>query len=204
MCARVFSPFLVGTRFAVVPEGCTPRPDRITLVLGAGRAFGSGEHETTRSCLEELEKAPVEGAVVLDLGCGTGIVAIAAAELGARRVIAVDPDGDAIKATRRNIALNGVAERVECIHGELSDLGPTAVDILVANLYADILLQMPNRLTAYLSAGGLLILSGIALDYHFDVRKAYERIGLRLVRRAFLDEYCTYVLRSEAEESAGL
>src|SRR5919108_639714 len=113
MSGRIFRPFTVGG-FVIIPEGeSAPPGEGIPLVLGKKGAFGSGEHETTASCLEELERLPgVEGMRCLDLGSGTGILAIAAVRLGARSVVAADIDPAAAASCADNARLNGMSDRV--------------------------------------------------------------------------------------------
>ena len=94
-----------------------PRPDDVVLTLDPGMAFGTGQHETTRMCLEALERAVTPGARVLDVGCGSGILSIAAAKLGAREVVALDIDSDCVRVTRENVALNGVEAVVRAYDG---------------------------------------------------------------------------------------
>jgi ribosomal protein L11 methyltransferase len=191
--------FKVGERFIVSREGDeVPSADasgRIPVVLAAGAAFGSGEHETTASCLEELERIAgrVGGADVLDLGCGTGVLAAAAARLGARRVAALDPSPAAVAAARETARLNGVEARVEVLFGDLGAVRGRAFDLVLANLYADVLLMIAEELAAALRPGATLVLSGINDDAAYDVQAAFERRGLGLVRRRALEEFWTLV-----------
>ena len=125
-------------------------------------AFGSGEHETTASCLEELERLPgLKGMRCLDLGSGTGILAIAAARLGAQTVVAVDIDPAAGISCAGNVRLNGQEERVFPVCGELACIGEGTFDLLLANIYADIHLALAVGMVARTRSGGFLLLSGI-------------------------------------------
>ncbi len=164
----------------------------ISIILGPGRAFGSGEHETTLSVLEMLQQLPsIAGAKVLDLGAGTGILAIAAAKLGAGEVIAVDIDPDAVEATRRNARLNGVQDKVTCMLGDLKQVPEGGFDLILANLYGDILLALAPELAEKLKPRGHMILSGILYQDHFEVKNRLIRLGLRLIRSRMGEEYCT-------------
>ncbi len=190
--------FAIGDRFLVRREDDPPdapaAADRIPIVLAHGAAFGSGEHETTASCLEEMERLPgIAGADVLDLGSGTGVLAVAAAKLGARRVVAVDPSLEAVQATRASVKLNGVERLVSTVHGELGALGGETFDLVLANIYADVLLAVVRELAPLVRPRGTLIMSGINYDDAFDVKLAYMKVGFRLVRSRALENYATFV-----------
>ena len=193
----------VGNRFLIRREDDPPdsprATERIPIILAHGAAFGSGEHETTASCLEEMERLPgVGGADVLDLGSGTGVLAVAAAKLGARRVVAVDPSPAAIEVTRASVRLNDVGHIVTTVHGELGAVGRETFDLVLANIYADVLLGVVRDLAPLVRPQGTLIMSGVNYDGAFDVKLAYTRAGLRLVRSRALENYGTFVFQSAA------
>ncbi len=195
--------FAVGNRFLIRREDDpldTPNAaGRIPIILAHGAAFGSGEHETTASCLEEMDGLPgVAGAHVLDLGCGTGVLAVAAAKLGARRVVAVDPSPEAVEVTRASVRLNGVEGRVTIIQGEVRAVEGETFDLVLANIYADVLLAVARELTPLVRPGGTLIMSGVNYDDAFDVKLAYTRAGLRLVKSRALENYGTLVFEPAA------
>jgi len=170
--------------------------EKITIMLGPGKAFGSGEHETTRSCLEELEDIPVlPGSKVLDLGCGTGILSIAAAKMGARSVIALDPDPEAIKATATNIKLNRVEKIVLPMQGELGMVKGERFDLIVANLYGDILLTLMRDIPLLLKPEGYMLLSGIQFEYIYELKTGFIKAGCKLLKSRLLEEYSTMVFK---------
>jgi len=188
----------IGRRFLIRreddPVGNGGGEDRFEIVLPHGRAFGSGEHETTASCLEELESlAGVAGREVLDLGCGTGILSIAAAGLGAKRVTAVDPEPDAVDLTKAGALRNGVADAIEAIAGDISAVKRRSFDVVLANIYGDILLAIAPDVPPLLRPGATLILSGIRYDDAYEVKKAYAGEGLVYKKGRSLENYCTFV-----------
>ena len=159
-------------------------------------AFGSGEHETTASCLEllgELPEAP--GARVLDLGSGTGILAIAALKLGARSALCVDLDPEAVRTCKRNCELNGVGDRALHACGTIDQVAGDPFELVLANLYGDILLRVAERLVAGTRPGGVLLLSGILHEDNYDLRKRYQELGCAVLRNRQLEEFTTILLR---------
>jgi len=199
----MYEPFALGSRFRIVPPGTPPArapaaPARLDLVMARG-AFGSGEHETTASCVELLEELAADGALagarVLDLGAGTGILGVAALALGAAHAVLVDVDARAVAAARRTADLNGVAARVTHVPGVVEDLDAAPFDVALANLQGGILLDVAAPLTARVRPGGWLLLSGIVWELNFDVRERYAALGWRLERNRFLEEYSSLVLR---------
>jgi len=187
----------IGHRFIILqPSEAIDSDERIPITLGPGKAFGSGEHETTRSCLEEMESIPVfPGAKVLDLGCGTGILSIAAAKMGAHSVMALDPDPDAIKTTTANIALNKVENIVLPQLGELGTVKHERFDLILANLYGDILLKLVPDLPLCLNPGGYLLLSGIQYEYAFELKTGIMKAGLKILKSSYLEEFCTLLFK---------
>jgi ribosomal protein L11 methyltransferase len=189
--------FKIGRRFEIFRSTEALEPgERIPLILGSGRAFGSGEHETTSSCLEELEIIPIlPGAKVLDVGCGTGILSIAAARMGAGAVIAFDPDPEAIKAAVNNIGLNRLEKTIIALEGELEIAADHDFDVIMANLYGDILLKLVGEMAARLKPGGYLLLSGILFEYAWDLKTRFTQRGFDLLKARYLEEYVTLRFR---------
>lgn len=173
-----FKPTRFGQRLWVCPHGQdADDPHAIVVALDPGLAFGTGHHATTALCLEWLDGAPLTGRTVLDFGCGSGILAIAALKLGAARAIAVDHDPQALDATRENAAANGVADRLDIYLPQ--DLPDLTVDCVLANILAGPLISLAPQLTARLRPQGDLVLSGILAEQVESVRAAYaEQIAL--------------------------
>lgn len=178
-----FRPVDAGERFTILPPWEEKRPGRINLVIDPGMAFGTGHHETTRSCLTLMEKyatIPKKNSF-LDLGTGTGILAIAASKLGYRRVIGIDTDPLAVDAARKNIETNRTPE-VDIREGSLSEIDET-FDVIAANLISGVLVQLAGELSAALNTGGIAILSGILSGQEGEVIEAMSAAGLRTLER---------------------
>jgi len=168
-----FVPLDFGHGLWVVPSGMTPPvPEAINLRLDPGLAFGTGTHPTTALCLEQLAAHPPVGETVIDYGCGSGLLAIAALRLGARRVIAIDNEPQALVATRDNASRNGVADHLEV--GGVETPLPVA-DRVVANILAGVLIEQAPTLMASLRSGGHLVLAGLLTAQAADVRGAYAQ-----------------------------
>jgi len=175
-----FKPLRIGRRLLIVPswEEAQPNPDDIILHLDPGMAFGTGGHETTRLCLEMLEQIIDQlptgrPPAVLDLGTGSGILAMAAAQLGAGPILAVDIDPQAVEVARENLAINNLTERVECRSTPLEALAGT-YDIILANILAEELVRLAPQLAVRLTEGGMLILSGILAEKEPLVRNGFS------------------------------
>ena len=193
---RVFTPFQLG-KFTIIPEG-EPVPGLcgIPLYLGKKGAFGSGEHETTAACLGQLEKiANLEGCMALDLGSGTGILAIAALLLGAGTAVAIDIEWPAALSCAANAGLNSVQDRVLTICGELESLSGSGFDLVMANIYADILMPLAERIVELTLPGGLILLSGIPLQDKYDIWQRYTTLGCREVDSVIGEEFVTYLMQ---------
>jgi len=181
-----FRPMRFGRRLWIYPWNIDPPADRADAVivrLDPGLAFGSGTHPTTALCLEWLDAADVGGKTVIDFGCGSGVLAIAALRLGAARVIGIDNDAQALVASRMNAERNGVSDRLE-LH--LPDAAPSLqVDILLANILAGPLHELAQKFAACLPANARLVLSGILHGQEAELLSHYARWfhDLRVERR---------------------
>lgn len=172
---KSYKPIPFGSRLWVCPSWLTPpNPNAINMMLDPGLAFGTGTHPTTAMCLQWLDGHDISGKTVMDFGCGSGILAIAAALLGAKKVICIDNDPQALLATRENAARNKVEKRLEVLAPE--QLQPdTQVDVMLANILAGPLIQLAEKLSAYTCSGGDIVLSGILADQADSVSDAYAR-----------------------------
>ncbi|NLI82231.1 MAG: 50S ribosomal protein L11 methyltransferase [Deltaproteobacteria bacterium] len=192
-----FKPLRVGKRFVVCPtwEAFEPRALDRLILLDPGRAFGTGHHETTRLCLEWLEALAeccgddVSRMSVLDVGTGSGILAVASALAGFGRVVAVDNDLESIEVASENLAINRVADRVQLLHGTVEELEGSFHAIL-ANIQAQPLLLMRYAVVQRLKEGGQLALSGLLVEQTDEVGKAYGEMGLNRVGTQIAGEWC--------------
>ena len=168
-----FQPMRFGQHLWVVPTGmAAPEdPEAVVLDLDPGLAFGTGTHPTTALCLQWLDGHPPRGRTVLDFGCGSGILAIAALKLCAARALGTDIDDQALWASRENAVRNGVEARLALMLP--GDLPGEPVDLLLANILANPLIQLAPRLAALVRPGGQLLLSGILAEQADSVMAAY-------------------------------
>lgn len=181
---KYYKPFNVGDRLWVKPEweeGQVPE-GRLPIIMDPGMAFGTGTHETTFMCMELLQNCVTPGMQVYDIGCGTGILAIAALKLGATHAIAVDRDPVCISAVRNNMALNNVGSDILDVQlGNLMDNQTEKRELIVANIIADIIILMAEDARDHLKDGGTLIASGIIKEKEFEVREKLEATGFTIL-----------------------
>ena len=169
-----YHPMQFGRRLWVVPSWTPPpEPDAINLLLDPGLAFGTGTHPTTALCMEWLDGLELTGKTVIDYGCGSGILAVAALLLGARVAYGVDNDPQALTATRNNAERNGVADRLQTFLPE--DMPAVAADVIVANILAGPLAMLAPTLAAHSRPGAQIALSGIIRPQVDELRSVYEQ-----------------------------
>jgi ribosomal protein L11 methyltransferase len=183
-----------GERIVVVPSWreYAPREGEAVLTLDPGMAFGTGQHETTRMCLEALEHAVHPGSRVLDVGCGSGILAIAAAKLGASDVVAVDVDPICVDVTSANAASNNT--NITIAEGSLGEAWPwieppASFDVIVANIIANPLISMAPDFAQALASAGLLIASGVIASRCDEVTAAFEGAGITIASVRAMGEW---------------
>ena len=170
-----------GSNIVIVPPWLDAPPDvtadDLVLLIDPGHAFGSASHETTRLCLEAVAEFVTPGAVVADIGCGSGILAIAAVRLGAREAIATDISPDAIIATIENARRNDVADVVDVSTATIDELDNSTYDLVLANIGAATLCSMAQGLIQITKPGGMLVLSGLLADQTETVAAALSQAG---------------------------
>ncbi len=183
-----FKPLPVGKRFLVSPtwEAVPADPDRLVIRIDPGRAFGTGHHETTRLCLEWLEdcleldrNAVRDSSRLLDVGTGSGILAIGAALLGFREVVGIDNDPEAIEVAEENIVLNGLSGKIK-VFGAIPEEVEGSFDVVISNIQSIPLIRMSETIASKLRDEGRLALSGILVEQADEVCAEYEKRGLKL------------------------
>ncbi|MFB8829905.1 50S ribosomal protein L11 methyltransferase [Azotobacter sp. CWF10] len=169
-----FQPMRFGRRLWIVPSWHqAPEPEAVNLLLDPGLAFGTGTHPTTALCLEWLDGQDLADCSVLDFGCGSGILAIAALLLGAKRAVGTDIDPQALEASRDNATRNGIDPARFPLYLP-ADLPQQPADVVVANILAGPLVQLAPTITSLVKPGGRLALSGILAEQAEEVRAAYQ------------------------------
>jgi ribosomal protein L11 methyltransferase len=190
-----FIPLDVGEHFTVLPPWENKRSGRINLIIDPGMAFGTGHHETTRSCLVLMEKYDgiTKKGRFLDLGTGTALLAIAASKLGYNQVMAVDTDPLAIEASRKNLELNQVVN-IELREGSVMETVGT-FDCIAANIISGVLILLAHEISSRLKPSGIAIISGILAEEADDVIRAYKQTGLKFMENFPDDKWVSLVLR---------
>lgn len=169
-----FHPMRFGLRLWIVPSWhAAPEPEAVNLLLDPGLAFGTGTHPTTALCLEWLDGQPLDDCNVLDFGCGSGILAIAAKLLGAKQLTCTDIDVQALEATRDNANRNAIAAEDMLVYLP-EDMPQQQFDVVLANILAGPLVSLAPQLIAHTRTGGRLALSGILAEQAQEVRDAYS------------------------------
>ncbi|MDD3411906.1 MAG: 50S ribosomal protein L11 methyltransferase [Eubacteriales bacterium] len=197
---KYYKPFRIGSHLVVKPtwEPYALQSGDVLVELDPGMAFGTGTHETTHMCMELLEKKLKSGMRVMDVGTGSGILAIAAAKLGAQDVLAIDIDPDAVKVARENVAHNKVDAQVRVVQGDLCKSEAMPCELAVANIVADAICMLAGPLTRHLLPHGLLVCSGIIREREQDVLDAAKEAGYIVEDRLTQGEWVALCLQNEA------
>jgi len=191
-------PFGLGRRFEVLPDPAhPPSAGRIPLRLVPGRAFGTGEHETTRLCAGMLERRVESGSYWLDLGCGSAILSMIAHHCGAARVLALDDDPVAIDVAREVLAANGLEGTVELAVGSVNEMGPAEWSV-VCNIAPPFFLAHAGRVSSSIPAGGWLIASGFLVEQADEIGECLASVGLDVVERGRDGEWAVLTARRPA------
>ncbi len=197
---KYFKPFHASDRLVIKPtwEDFTPAPGDIIIEIDPGMAFGSGTHETTSMCLSLLEEVITGGEEIIDVGTGSGILAIGGALLGAGHVLAIDIDPDAVQVARENVKLNHVDHLVSVQQGNLLDRVSDTCDICVANIISDVIIAFAAPLLNHIRPGGLFITSGIVTLRSEEVAKALTDAGYEILRHVQKGEWSAFLCRRNA------
>lgn len=188
---QFFKPIKIGSKFLIKPswENVSDTEDRHILEIDPGMSFGTGTHETTRLCLETMEKCDIDNKEVLDLGCGSGILSIGALLLGAKHVNMVDIDENSVKIAKENTALNGFDDsKYQTFCGNITEnktlcdtLGYNKYDVIFANIVADVIKAMSSYFGQFLKDDGTLIVSGIITERKEEVMETLMQNGFKVI-----------------------
>ena len=198
---KYFHPFRASNRLVIKPswEEYTAQPDDIVLEIDPGMCFGTGSHGTTMGCLQyidELADAPDRPYSLIDAGCGTGILSMAAHRLGYGPIFAFDYDPAAIHVSDENLTRMGIREQVQLSEGDVHTIRPPfQADLVVANILAPILLTAAENLAAMVRPGGRLVLSGILTSQYDEVLERFLRLGFQDIERRAIKEWTSGVVR---------
>ena len=178
---KAFKPFRLGSHMVVKPswEDYDAQPGDHIIEIDPGMAFGTGTHETTGMCVELVEKYVRPGDACIDIGTGTGILAIAAAHMGARHVLATDLDAVAVRVAAENVRHNGFGDKIDVRCGDLLEAvdAGTLADVVIANIIADVIIGLAAPVKPFIREGGVFICSGIAVNRLDDVLDALKAAG---------------------------
>lgn len=200
---KYFKPLQIGQRLLIKPswEAVKDAHGRVVLELDPSSSFGTGTHATTQLCLEQIERLVAPGSAVLDMGCGSGILGVAAALLGADSVTGVDIEEDSMRVARENAERNAVPEERFALYcgNILTDaellrcVGVRQYDVILANIVANVIIAMRNLLAPLLAPGGRLVVSGIIDERAEEVRAALEQAGWRICETAVREDWVAMV-----------
>lgn len=192
---RRFIPIDIGERLRIIPPWEKKNPGRLNIIIDPGMAFGTGHHETTRDCLLLIERysAGIKRERFLDLGTGTGILAIAASMLGFKKVMGIDIDPLAVDASKRNVVLNNL-NNIDIEEKVARDM-EGQFDMIVANLMSEVLISIAGEISRLMGESGIAILSGVLDGQEVDVIKEMERYGLNVIEPIHNNRWVSVVMR---------
>lgn len=194
---KAFKPIRLGEHFVIRPGWAEfdPLPGDKVIEIDPGLAFGTGTHETTGMCTALVEKYVRPGQRVIDIGTGSGILAIAAAHMGADEVLATDLDPVAVRVAAENAGINGFGDRISCRCGDLLDVVDVSGDVVIANIIADVIIMLARPVRARIADGGLFICSGIAVDRRDDVIRALNEADYEILDEPVKGEWAAFAAR---------
>jgi ribosomal protein L11 methyltransferase len=197
---KYYTPVKISERFTIVPtwEDYTPvSSDELIIELDPGMAFGTGTHPTTVMCIQALERTVKKGDRVIDVGTGSGILSIAAAFLGAEHIMALDLDEVAVQAASLNVKLNKVKDKVTVLQNNLLDGISGPVDLVVANILAEVILRFTEDAARIVKKGGYFITSGIIKQKKQQVKEAIERAGFSIEETMVMEDWITFIAKKQ-------
>ncbi|ASA95417.1 MULTISPECIES: 50S ribosomal protein L11 methyltransferase [Anoxybacillus] len=197
---KYYNPVKISERFTIVPTWETYEPvssDELIIELDPGMAFGTGTHPTTVMCIQALEKTVKKGDVVVDVGTGSGILSIAAAMLGAKRVHALDLDPVAVESAKLNVKLNKVHDVVTVSQNNLLDRIDEQADVIVANILAEIILRFVDDAYRLLRSDGVFITSGIIRTKKQEVKEGLLRAGFTIEETLTMEDWVAFIAKKQ-------
>ena len=201
-----FKPVKVSGRIVIKPtwEKYKRKKDELVIEMDPGMAFGTGAHPTTAMCIKLMEHCEGQFKTVLDIGCGSGILSISAALLGAETVLGVDNDPEAVEVAKANVAMNGLENRIQIKEGDLVKGVGLKADIVVANLIPDLVLLLAEDIEENLVPGGFFISSGILTEKLETVKAGVKAAGFEIIDVLEEDEWCAFLHRKKISGQAKL
>ena len=189
----------IGEKLVIRPswENYENKSNRKILSIDPGAAFGTGTHATTSLCLTILERYVNEDSTVLDIGCGSGILSIASVLLGAKYSDGVDIDEQSVRVAKENAKLNCVSDKTNYIVGNLAEKIDGKYSIVCANIVADIIIELLENVSNYMTEDGIIVTSGIIDMRETDVLSAFDKYGFKIVEEIKRDNWCAFVCRKE-------
>ncbi|WP_461201085.1 50S ribosomal protein L11 methyltransferase [Anoxybacillus sp. TBDG-1] len=197
---KYYNPVKISERFTIVPTWETYESvssDELIIELDPGMAFGTGTHPTTVMCIQALEKTVKEGDTVVDVGTGSGILSIAAAMLGAKRVHALDLDPVAVESAKLNVKLNKVHDVVTVSQNNLLDRIDEQADVIVANILAEIILRFVDDAYRLLHSGGVFITSGVIQTKKQEVKEGLLRAGFTIEETLTMEDWVAFIAKKQ-------
>lgn len=193
---KYYKPTKIGNKIVIKPiwENYEVKEDEVVVELDPGMAFGTGTHETTRMCVEALEKYVTPNSTVFDIGTGSGILAIVAAKLKAEKAIGVDLDPVAVDSAKQNVGFNNI-NNIEILHGNLMDVVDGKAEIVVANIIADVIMFLAEDVKKFIKPEGYFISSGIIKDRRADVENKLLQCGFKIEEVNVQGEWVCIVAR---------
>lgn len=199
---KYFKAFEIGKKLAVCPSWgkYDNKDNRTVILLDPGAAFGTGSHATTSLCLNELENSVTNDTKLLDIGTGSGILAIAARLLGAKEVVGVDIDENSVRTANENAKRNGVTENSTFLHGDLADKVTGKYNIVCANIIADVIIRLFDNVKDFMTDDAKLIVSGIIDLRAEEVKKSAIEHGFKIEKEIAKEEWFCYCLTKQSED----
>ena len=194
---KAFRAFRLGAHMVIKPswEHFDAQPDDHIIEIDPGMAFGTGTHETTGMCVKLVEKYVRPGQSAIDIGTGTGILAIAAAHMGAKPILATDLDAVAVRVAAENVKINGFEDVIQVRCGDLLDAVDAVADVVIANIIADVIIMLAAPVRPHIADDGIFICSGIAANRRQDVLDALETAGYAVLDVLDEGEWCAIAAR---------